>query len=142
MAQVVLGASHLAQCAVAPLLAASDKELEEWKLGLCSTLSHQAQVLCRALTDDCLTVLEPKGAMYTMVRIDFNKLDGAVVSDDVSFSQQLLEEENLFVLPGKAFGAHGGFVRLVFCAAEDILLEAANRINSFCARHHKSGDCQ
>ena len=56
------------------------------------------------------------------------------ISDDVEFSRKLLAEENVFVLPGAAFGAPN-YVRLVFCAPKAALADAAARISAFCARY-------
>ena len=70
--------------------------------------------------------------MYAIVRLDMDMLD---VKDDLEFSKQLLEEENVFVLPGSAFGIHNNMFRVVFCAAEPVLEIAAQRITQFCVNH-------
>mmetsp|Transcript_40054 Transcript_40054/g.86384 ORF Transcript_40054/g.86384 Transcript_40054/m.86384 type:complete len:675 (-) Transcript_40054:145-2169(-) len=184
LAQVVLGASHLAQVAIPAVLAPTSTSLEEeeeedksqdgndcvtmmlssssstalWKAALYSTMEKQATLLC-GLLDQCrgLRVIFPEGAMYAMVRIEVDKFDDLVV-DDVSFMKLLLEEENIVVLPGCAFGLGGGaktkdngtngnddarssyyVFRVVFCAPEHILRTASKRIASFCLRH-KSTD--
>ena len=86
--------------------------------------------------------------MYAMVRIEVDKFDNQI-TDDVSFMRLLLEEENIVVLPGCAFGLVGGspdvidkadstsnyVFRVVFCAPESILKMASRRISSFCQRH-------
>ena len=72
--------------------------------------------------------------MYAMVKIDISELD---VENDLDFSSKLLKEENVFLLPGSAFGV-GNVFRVVFCAAEPILGEAAQRIANFCSRHGKT----
>ncbi len=84
--------------------------------------------------------------MYAMVRIDPDKFDDRIV-DDVSFMRLLLEEENVVVLPGRAFGlgGEGGgaesihVFRVVFCTPEDVLREAVGRISKFCLGHVCSG---
>ena len=79
-------------------------------------------------------------AMYAMVRIKVGEFDDLIV-DDVSFMKFLLDEENIVVLPGCAFGLDGNnasishVFRVVFCAPEHILRAASNRIASFCRRH-------
>ena len=77
-------------------------------------------------------------AMYAMVRIAVEEFDDSV-RDDVTFMDLLLREENVVVLPGRAFGLEGGSgrhaFRVVFCAPMDVLSEAAGRIESFCRRH-------
>lgn len=70
--------------------------------------------------------------MYVM----FGLARGAFPSlpDDVVFTQRLLAEENVLMLPGAAFNIPH-FVRLVFCAPLDKLGEALDRTAAFCARH-------
>jgi aspartate/methionine/tyrosine aminotransferase len=56
-------------------------------------------------------------------------------------------EENVVFLPGSAFGMSGGSYndgrdynyafRVVFCAPENILIDASGRISSFCIRHKR-----
>jgi tyrosine aminotransferase len=96
------------------------------------TLEKQAQFLYRKLSE-CrgLSALTPQGAMYSMVRIDLAMLD---LQDDIDFSTKLLAEENVFVLPGSAFGCCNVF-RVVFCCDEPVLEAAADRIAQFCLRH-------
>lgn len=135
LAQVVLGASHLVQRVIPKLLSPDDPiQMEDWKENLRLTLAHQATFLCRKLSA-ChgLQVLPPQGAMYSMVRLDLSQLD---VMDDLDFSSCLLEEENVIILPGTAFGCPNSF-RVVFCSNETVLEEAAQRIHNFCQRHAK-----
>jgi len=56
------------------------------------------------------------------------------IADDVEFSRLLLAEENVFLLPGAAFGIPD-YCRIVFCAPKERLGEAADRIAAFCSRH-------
>lgn len=134
LAQVILGASHLAQTAIPALLDTTDPGLTAWKEELRETLAEQAEQLCDRLSA-CrgLEVVAPQGAMYAMVRILPNKLD---MKDDLEFSSLLLKEENVFVLPGSAFGMPQVF-RVVFCSAKPLLEQAADRISEFCRRHTK-----
>lgn len=143
LAQVILGASHLAQSAIPALLdpknQADRDAIQEWKVQLRLTLQTQAETVCGGLAD-ChgLTVHPPQGAMYAMVEIDTCRLD-KMIRDDVDFTKLLLKEENVFILPGKAFGVdsfnHVYFFRVVFCSSDDLLQEAVSRIADFCARH-------
>jgi aspartate/methionine/tyrosine aminotransferase len=78
--------------------------------------------------------------MYAMVRIDadvwcssLSSADPAITSD-TEWCQALLREENVFVLPGTAFGLPGT-ARMVFAAPPSTLMEAASRIVQFCHRH-------
>jgi tyrosine aminotransferase len=142
LAQVILGASHLAQSVVTALLnPASQSEqdsINEWKMGLRSTLELQARTLCDGLANSHgLTVHMPQGAMYAMVTLDTSRF-GPSIQDDLDFTKLLLKEENVFVLPGRAFGVDSPsftVFRVVFCASVELLREAAERISDFCARH-------
>lgn len=66
-----------------------------------------------------------------MVKIDTTILD---IKNDVEFSMKLLEEQNVFVLPGSAFGTKNIF-RVVFCSELMLLGTAAERISDFCNDH-------
>jgi tyrosine aminotransferase len=138
LAQVILGASHLVQSIIPVLLTPPTKEqrdaLLQFKSTLKGQLALQAKLLCNELSK-CpgLTVYEPQGAMYSMVKVDFEYFDDAICSD-VDFTKKLLEEENVFVLPGQAFGLDG-VVRVVYCASPETLQAASDRILDFCERH-------
>ena len=145
LAQVVLGASRLAQVAIPAVLDPSNDSdrasIAQWKENLYTQVENQAALLCRLL-EECqgLEVIHPQGAMYAMVKIHVHLFDEDI-SDDVSFMKLLLEEENIVVLPGRAFGmgqeeeGDTPVFRVVFCAPEDVLRCASERISSFCSRH-------
>lgn len=141
LAQVILGASHLAQTAIPSLLEPKNIEIRQWKHDLRTALQTQADILCDRLSAaPGLRVIRPGGAMYAMVRIDadvwcssLSSADPAITSD-TEWCQALLREENVFVLPGTAFGLPGT-ARMVFAAPPSTLMEAASRIVQFCHRH-------
>ena len=64
----------------------------------------------------------------------FPNIAGAIQSvdatDDVVFCERLLEEQNVALVPGSAFGAPG-HLRLSFAASRETLEEALNRISDF-----------
>jgi len=70
--------------------------------------------------------VEATGAFYT-----FPKVSGAIeylnLSDDIEFSNFLLESAQVAVIPGSAFGAKG-HIRLSFATSMELLNEAINRI--------------
>lgn len=152
LAQLILGASHVTQAVIPSLLTPSTPEeretLHKWKSNLYHALAEQAQFLCQELAlCPGLQVVEPQGAMYAMIRINGAKeapasslsTTKAATPTDVQFCKLLLEEENVLVLPGKAFGAsEPNLVRVVFCAPEPIMFEAMSRMKRFCQRHFGS----
>jgi tyrosine aminotransferase len=143
LAQVVLGASRLAQVAIPAVLDPSNESdaasIAQWKENLYAQVENQAALLY-GLLNEChgLEVIRPQGAMYAMVQIHVHLFDEDIY-DDVSFMKLLLEEENIVVLPGRAFGlgreCDTAVFRVVFCAPEDTLRCASERISSFCSRH-------
>lgn len=76
---------------------------------------------------DCF---EPRGAFYAFPSIARSGMS----SDD--FAMRLLEEEEVAVVPGDAFGASGaGFVRASYATAFEEIEEALNRMERFMRRH-------
>ena len=55
--------------------------------------------------------------------------DGKVISDDVDFSNFILEFGGVAVVPGKAFGASPYF-RISYASSMDLLEKACEKINS------------
>lgn len=73
-----------------------------------------------------LSCLTPSGAFYIFVNI--SKLN--ISSNE--FSEKLLRDFQVVVVPGSAFGENGeGFVRLSYATDQRLLLEAAERISKF-----------
>ncbi len=73
-----------------------------------------------------LTTFEPRGAFYAFPRITSTGLDSE------TFSMRLLEEEQVAVVPGNAFGPSGeGHVRACYATSEDRIREALRRIARF-----------
>jgi tyrosine aminotransferase len=81
-----------------------------------------------------ITAIVPQGAMYCMLGINFEVLDTEFVNNDADFARLLLQEENLFVLPGQCFSLDN-YVRLVLCCPAETAMDACDRLKSFCARH-------
>jgi tyrosine aminotransferase len=134
LAQVIHGVSHLTQSAIPILLATSTTGMAKWKENYRSTLENQAMLLCSSLNDSyCLKVAPPQGSMYTIVKINIDRMD---IEDDMDFAMQLVLEENVFVLPGSSFGVPNTF-RVAYTAELSTLEMASQRINDFCRRHTK-----
>lgn len=76
---------------------------------------------------DCF---EPRGAFYAFPSIAASGMS----SND--FAMRLLEEEEVAVVPGDAFGVSGaGFVRASYATAFEKIEEALNRFERFMRRH-------
>lgn len=85
--------------------------------------------LRRRLQEAGLTAAHPAGAFYLFVDVRRTGLSSK------EFALRLLEEEQVAVVPGTAFGPGGeGFVRCSYAAALDRIEVAADRIVRFVAR--------
>jgi aminotransferase len=77
-----------------------------------------------------LPTCEPRGAFYT-----FPCISSTGMSDE-EFSEKLLFEESVAVVPGSSFGNAGkGYVRCAYCTSEDRLEEALVRMERFLKNH-------
>jgi aminotransferase len=77
-----------------------------------------------------LPTCEPRGAFYT-----FPCISSTGMSDE-EFSEKLLFEEQVAVVPGSSFGNAGkGYVRCAYCTSEDRLEEALVRMERFLKNH-------
>ncbi len=75
----------------------------------------------------------PKGAFYA-----FFGIDGAPDTDQLGLT--LVDEANIGLAPGRAFGAAGkGFMRLCFLRSEATLRDAASRLSDWLARTRVPG---
>ena len=76
-----------------------------------------------------LPTFEPRGAFYAFPDITGTGLDS------VTFSERLLAEERVAVVPGSAFGAAGeGFVRCCYASSYEQIERALERIGRFVQR--------
>ena len=91
---------------------------------------HRRRLLVNGFNTLGLDCFEPKGAFYTFPSIAASGMD----SD--AFAWTLLEEEEVAVVPGDAFGQSGaGFVRACYATSYEKIEEALNRLDRFMKRH-------
>jgi aminotransferase len=65
-------------------------------------------------------VAKPQGAFYIFPRVG---------GDDVAFSERVLSEARVVVVPGSSFGTHGkGHIRLCYATSMDNIAEAMDRL--------------
>lgn len=103
------------------------------------TLEGNARFLVEAIAADerfagRVAAEMPQGAMYAMLRLAPGGLRGGLGDDDVAFCALLLQEENVVLLPGQAFGVRG-YVRVVVAAPREMLGQAVARLAAFVERH-------
>jgi aminotransferase len=88
------------------------------------------RLLVKGLREIGLPCFEPRGAFYAFPSIQHT----GMTSDE--FSERLLFESKVAVVPGNAFGASGeGFVRCCYATSRDRLEEALERIDGFVKRY-------
>jgi aminotransferase len=77
-----------------------------------------------------LDCFEPGGAFYAFPSVARSGMD------DNTFAEALLQEQEVAVVPGSAFGPSGqGFVRMAYATAYEKIEEALNRMERFMRRH-------
>ena len=115
----------------APILS-QEAAIEALKNGMTSVLKmkeayqERRDLIVRRLNEVGLTCHLPKGSFYAFPSIESTGLES------MDFCKQLLDKEEVAVVPGTAFGASGaGFVRASFSTSYERILEATNRIDRF-----------
>jgi len=103
---------------------------EEDVRGMVAEYDRRRQMMVGELNDMGLTCFEPKGAFYCFPSVAITGMS------DESFSEALLIEEKVAVVPGSAFGQFGvGHVRICYAADYDELVDALKRVRRFVERH-------
>ena len=88
--------------------------------------AHRRDIIVREFNRIGLETLNPDGAFYTFSKIEKTGLDS------MSFAQKLLEQENVAVIPGDAFGSEGeGFIRSCYATSTDNIKKAMEKIDRF-----------
>jgi aminotransferase len=91
---------------------------------------RRRRLIVDGLNDLGLATFEPRGAFYAFPSI---KVSGM---DEYEFAEKLLEEEQVAVVPGSAFGASGaGYVRCSYATASEKIEQALERMRRFVQRH-------
>ncbi len=89
---------------------------------------RRRRIIVKGLNQIGLECFTPKGAFYA-----FPSIKSSGVSSE-EFSKNLLNEQNVAVVPGTAFGSSGeGFVRCAYAASIDNINEALSRMEKFLA---------
>lgn len=90
------------------------------------------RVFVQGLNEIGMPCFEPKGAFYAFPSIENTRLTSE------EFSERLLEEERVAVIPGNAFGACGeGFVRCAYAASLQDIEKALERMERFVERYRR-----
>jgi aminotransferase len=122
----MLCAPIMAQNAAIEALKAGEPDIRE----MVEDYNRRRLLMVNGFNNIGLTCFEPKGAFYTFPSI---KKTGMTSE---AFSENLLKEEKVVVVPGTAFGEQGeGYVRCCYATAMTQIEEALDRIKRFLDRH-------
>lgn len=122
----IMSAPTSAQAAAVLALQQGDEHVDRMR----SEYDRRRRLIVDGFNTLGLDCFEPKGAFYA-----FPSIVRSGMSSD-RFAWRLLEEEEVAVIPGEAFGASGsGFVRAAYAQSYEKIEEALNRIESFMRRH-------
>ncbi|NDJ85090.1 MAG: aminotransferase class I/II-fold pyridoxal phosphate-dependent enzyme [Chloroflexi bacterium] len=103
---------------------------EEDVQSMLAEYDRRRQLLVNGFNELGLDCFEPKGAFYAFPKVTASGLDGD------TFAEMLLDEEQVAVVPGSAFGESGkNFVRACYATAYEQIEEALERMYRFMQRH-------
>ena len=122
----IMSAPTVAQDAALAALQAGEPAVQ----AMVAEYDRRRRLLVDGLNRIGLETFEPRGAFYAFPKITSTGL----TSDE--FTERLLVEEKVAVVPGDAFGPSGaGHVRMCYATAYDRIEEALVRIGRFTERH-------
>ena len=102
------------------------RELDAYVENQAKIYENRRNVLCDALERIGWDVVRPKASMFVWQKIPERYLKGRTTLD---FAMQLLQDANVVVSPGSAFGPLGeGYLRLAVVENEDRLRQAVRQI--------------
>jgi aminotransferase len=122
----IMSAPTTAQAAALQALCCGESYVQD----MVAEYDRRRRLIVSGLNQLGLPTFEPRGAFYAFPNISVTGMD------DETFSQKLLEEERVAVVPGSAFGSGGdGFVRCSYATAYEKIEEALRRIENFMRRY-------
>ncbi|MFH1652346.1 MAG: aminotransferase class I/II-fold pyridoxal phosphate-dependent enzyme [Chloroflexota bacterium] len=124
----IMCAPTMAQVAAIQALKAGDKDAQT----MTEDYNRRRLFIVEGLNSIGLPCFEPRGAFYAFPSI---KSTGMTSED---FSEKLLVEEKVAVVPGSAFGPCGeGYVRCCYATSLEDIEEALRRMKRFVSKHKK-----
>ena len=126
---------YIVMCAPTPAQVAGVEALREGEDAVQEMIRQYDQrrnVIVQGLNSIGMPCFEPHGAFYAFPSIQNTDLNSE------QFSEKLLSEQKVAVIPGNAFGDSGeGFVRCSYATSLVKIEEALARLEEFVNRHHK-----
>jgi len=121
----IMSAPTTAQDAALMAIVEGEPEVERMR----AEYDRRRRLIVDGLNAVGLDTFEPRGAFYAFPRISSTGLN------DEAFTERLLMEERVAVVPGSAFGPSGaGHVRMCYATSYEQLGEALGRIGRFVER--------
>ena len=121
-------APTMAQIAAIEALKSGEASVQE----MVADYNRRRKVIVKGLNDIGLTCFEPRGAFYAFPSIKSTGMNSE------EFSEKLLLEEKVAVVPGSAFGQHGeGYVRCCYATSLTDIEEALSRMKRFVHKHKR-----
>lgn len=80
-----------------------------------------------------LNIIKPRGAFYVMINIESffgTEINGNKITNSLNFSEALLEEEKVAVIPGVAFGLDN-YIRVSYATSMELIEKGLSRLESF-----------
>ncbi len=122
---IIMSAPTASQCGAVAAISECQQDVERMR----QAYDKRRRVIVDGFREASLATFEPEGAFYCFPDIRSTGLN----SED--FAKTLLEQEQVAVVPGDAFGPSGsGFVRCSYANSLENIEEAVSRISSFAAR--------
>ncbi len=122
----IMSAPTIAQDAALVALVEGERDVEAMR----QEYDRRRRLLVDGFNKLGLPTFEPRGAFYT-----FPKISSTGMTSD-EFTERLIQEEAVAVVPGSAFGPSGeGHVRACYATSYEKLEEALDRIARFVERH-------
>jgi len=124
----MLSPPSMAQMAAVEALQSGEEDVKR----MVAEYDQRRKVIVSGLNQMGLTCHEPKGAFYAFPSIQATGLSSE------EFTEKLLLEEKVVVMPGNLFGQQGeGFVRCCYATALSDIEEALRRMARFVERYRK-----
>lgn len=125
--QIVTCMPGFAQVAAAKAM----EKMDDLIAPVIKAFSARKKLVMEGLTGiDGVVPLEPEGAFYILVDVK-GVIKRRGMKDCSDFTQQLLEQEQVVVVAGGAFGAPGNF-RISFATSQQEIKKGLDRIRRFC----------
>lgn len=118
----IMCAPTVSQYAATEALKNGDADIEMMK----TEYDRRRKYLTKALAEIDLPCESPEGAFYVFMKLSHHGLSSE------EFCERLLEEHNVAIVPGNAFGECGeGYARISYAYSLDHLKEAVKRMDKF-----------